>query len=153
MLVKKCLKKLINNLSSLTSKKFYSTKEIEKLIDLSKGMQVRTYLSKVGEFNHESMFLSKNLKMGDSPYQLIIDNKQRNEVHINLIIPKSKITFAHNFKAFVFISKKGKETNTYELEEAKEDINYFYYKKKIPWDYFGESIFKIRGILYDYYFL
>ena len=149
----KMSQKLINNLSSLTSKKFYSTKEIEKLIDLSKGMQVRTYLSKVGEFNHESMFLSKNLKMGDSPYQLVIDNKQRNEVHINLLIPKSKITFGHNFKAFVFVSKKGSEANTYELEEAKEDNNYFYYKKKIPWDYFGESVFKIRGILYDYYFL
>ena len=144
---------LINKLSSLTSKKFYSSKDMEKLIDLSREMHVHTYLSKLGEFNHETIFLSKSLKMGDSPYELIIDNKKRNEVNIKLIIPKNKITFGHNFSAFVFVRKKGCEANTYELEEGKEDDNYFYYMKKIPWDYFGESIFKIRGILYDYYFL
>ena len=144
---------LINKLSSLTSKKLYSSKELEKLIDLSRGMQMRTYLSKLGEFNHETIFLSKSLKMGDSPYELIIDNKQRNEVNVKLVIPKNKIKFGHNFSAFVFIRKKGCEAKTYELEEGKEDDNYFYYNRKIPWDYFGESIFKIRGILYDYYFL
>ena len=143
---------LINKLSSLTSKKLYSSKELEKLIDLSRGMQVRTYLSKLGEFNHETIFFCKNLKMGDSPYELIIDNKKRNEVNIKLVIPKNKITFGHNFSSFVFVRKKGCEANTYELEEGKEDDNCFYFKKKIPWDYFGESIFKIRGILYDYYF-
>ena len=92
---------LINKLSKMTSRKFYSNKEIEKLMDLSKGIQVHSYLSKIGEFNHETRFLSKSLKMGDSPYQLVIDNKQRNEVNINLVIPKNKITFEHNFKAFI----------------------------------------------------
>lgn len=149
----KMAQNLINNLSYMTSKKFYSNKEIEKLIELSKGVQLHSYLSNVGEFNHETRFLSKNLKMGDSPYQLIIDNKKRNEVNINLVIPKNKITFEHNFKAFILIMKKGSEASTYELEEGKEDNNNFYFKKKIPWDYFGESVFKIRGILYDYYFL
>ena len=149
----KISQQLINKLSSLTSKKFYSNKDIDKLMDLSKGFQVKTYLSKLGEFNHETRFLSKNLKMGDSPYQLIIDNKKRNEINISLLLPKNKITFAHNFIPFVFIRKKGSEINAYELEESKEDNNYFYYKKTIPWDYSGESIFKIRGILYDYYFL
>ena len=149
----KISQQLINKLSSLTSKKFYSNKDIDKLMDLSKGFQVKTYLSKLGEFNHETRFLSKNLKMGDSPYQLIIDNKKRNEINISLLLPKNKITFAHNFIPFVFIRKKGSEINAYELEESKEDNNYFYYKKIIPWDYSGESIFKIRGILYDYYFL
>ena len=143
---------LMNKLSSITAKKFYSNKEIEKLMELSKGMQLYSYFSKVGEFNHETRFLSKNLKMGDSPYQLVIDNKQRNVVNINLVIPKNKITFEHNFKAFVLIRKIGDEAITYELEEAKEDNNNFYFRKKIPWDYFGESIFKIRGLLYDFYF-
>ena len=143
---------LINKLSLITSKKFYSNKEIEQLLDLSKGMQLHSYLSKVGEFNHETRFSSKNLKMGDSPYHLVIDNKQRNAVTINLVIPKNKITFEHNFKAFILIRKIGDEATTYELEEAKEDNNNFYFRKKIPWDYFGESNFKIRGLLYDFYF-
>ena len=149
----KISQKLINKLSSLTAKKLFSSKEIENLMDISRRMEVRTYQSKLGEFNHETIFLSKNLKMGDSPYQLVIDNKQRNEVDIKLIIPKNKITFGHNFLPFIFIKKKGSEVATYELEEAKEDNNNFYYRKKIPWDYFGESVFKIKGILYDYYFL
>ena len=149
----KISQQLIDKFSSLTSKRIYSSKDIDKLMDLSKGFQVKTYLSKLGEFNHETRFLSKNLKMGDSPYQLIIDNKKRNEINLSLLIPKNKITFAHNFTSFVFIRKKGCEVNTYQLEEDKEDNNYFYYRKKIPWDYSGESIFKIRGIMYDYYFL
>ena len=148
----KMSQQLINKLSSITSKKFYSSKEIEKLGDLSKGIQVRTFQSKIGEFNHENMFLNKSLKMGNSPYELVIDNKQRNEVCINLCIPKEKITFEHNFSAFIFIRKKGSEAKTYELKEGKQDNNFYYFKKKIPWDSIGESIFKIRGVLYDYYF-
>ena len=111
----KISQKLINKLSSLTAKKLFSSKEIENLMDISRRMEVRTYQSKLGEFNHETIFLSKNLKMGDSPYQLVIDNKQRNEVDIKLIIPKNKITFGHNFLPFIFIKKKGSEVATYEL--------------------------------------
>ena len=127
----KSAQELISKLVSITSKKLYSSKDIEKLGDLSKNVKFHTYQSKLGEFNHENMFLSKSLKMGDSPYELVIDNKQRNEVNINLCIPKNKITFGHNFSAFVFIRIKGSETKTYELVEGKEDDNFFYYKKKI----------------------
>ena len=148
----KLTQELIGKLVSITSKKLYSSKDIEKLGDLTKNVKFLTYQSKLGEFNHENMFLSKSLKMGDSPYELVIDNKQRNEVNINLCIPKNKITFGHNFSAFVFIRIKGSETKTYELVEGKEDDDFFYYKKKIPWNTFGESKFKIKGVLYDYYF-
>ena len=148
----KLTQELISKLVSITSKKFYSSKDIEKLGDLTKNVKFYTYQSKFGEFNHENMFLSKSLKMGDSPYELVIDNKQRTEVNINLCIPKNKITFGHNFSAFVFIRIKGSEVKTYELVEGKEDDNFFYYKTKIPWNTFGESKFKIKGVLYDYYF-
>lgn len=149
----KTSQQLINKFSSLTSKKLYSSKDLEKLIDLSKNMYFQTYQSKLCEFKHENIFLGKNLKLGNSPYELLIDKKQRNEINIKLLIPKDKITFGHNFKSFVFISKKGCEASTYELDEAKEDNKFFYFKKIIPWDYFGESVFKIKGILYDYYFV
>ena len=144
---------LFNKLSKITSNKLYSSKEIENLCDLSKNIKVKTYQSKLTKLNHENMFVNKSLKMGDSPYNLIIDNKKRNEVNISLIIPKEKLTCQHNFIAFVFIRKKGNEAETYELNEKKEDDNFYYYMKKIPWDYLGESIYKIKGLLYDYYFV
>ena len=79
--------------------------------------------------------------------------KQRNEVQISLLIPKEiNNTIKHNFKALVFIKKKGECAKSIDLDEIKEDENYFYLRKKVPWDYFGQSIFEIKGILYDFYF-
>ena len=118
---------------------------------MSKNMFVDTYQSKIGEFNHENMFLSKGLKMGSSPYEIVIDNKQRNEVQISLLMPKEKTPINHNFQSFIFIKRKGEGIQSYELDEFKEDENFYYLKKKIPWDYFGQSIFKIKGVLYDFY--
>ena len=67
-------------------------------------------------------------------------------------MPKEKTNIEHNFKALVFIKKKGECIQSYELDEFKEDKNYIYLRKKIPWDFFGQSIFEIKGILYDFYF-
>ena len=152
---KECQKMTQNLLSKLEddlSKKIISSKDIEKFNEMSKSIQMTTYQSKLGEFNHENMFISKSLKLGNSPYDIIIDNRLRNEILITLMIPKEKITFGHNFTPFIFIRKKGEETKTYELEESKEDLENFYFKKRIPWNYSGESIYKIRAILYDFYF-
>ena len=147
------LQELFNKLSSFTNDKLYSCKKIENLCNLSKNIQLRTYQSKLTEFNHKNMFLSKNLKMDNSPYNLIIDNKKRNEVNLSLIIPKEKLTCEHKFIIFAFIKKKESEAEIYELKKTKEDDNFIYYKKKIPWDISGESIYKIKGILYEYYFI
>jgi len=144
---------LIIKLTKINQQKFFSSKDIKKLNDLSKEMFVNTYQSKVGVFNHDNIFLKKGLKLGNSPYEIVIDNKQRNEVQISLLIPKEiNNTIKHNFKALVFIKKKGECVKSIDLDEVKEDENYFYLRKKIPWDYFGQSIFEIKGILYDFYF-
>ena len=148
----KSCESLIIKLTKINQQKFFSSKEIDKFIDLSKNIHLSTYQSKVGEFNHENMFLSKGLKLGSSPYEIVIDNKQRNEVQISLLMPKEKTPFNHNFQAFCFIKKKGQAIQSYDLDEYKEDENWYYLKKKIPWDYFGQSIFKIKGVLYDFYF-
>jgi prefoldin subunit 5 len=148
----KSCESLIIKLTKINQQKFFSSKDIEKLNDLSKNMCVNTYFSKVGEFNHENIFLSKGLKMGSSPYEIVIDNKQRNEVQISLMMPKDRTSVHHNFHAFIFIRKKGECIQTYDLDEYKEDENSYYLKKKIPWDFFGQSIFKLRGVLYDFYF-
>ena len=148
----KSCESLIIKLTKINQHKFFSSKEIDKFIGLSKNIHLSTYQSKVGEFNHENMFLSKGLKLGSSPYEIVIDNKQRNEVQISLLIPKENTSFNHNFQAFCFIKKKGEAIQSYDLDEYKEDENMYYLRKKIPWDYFGQSIFKIKGVLYDFYF-
>ena len=148
----KSCESLIIKLTKINQHKFFSSKEIDKFIGLSKNIHLNTYQSKVGEFNHENMFLSKGLKLGSSPYEIVIDNKQRNEVQISLLIPKENTSFNHNFQAFCFIKKKGEAIQSYDLDEYKEDENLYYLRKKIPWDYFGQSIFKIKGVLYDFYF-
>ena len=107
---------------------------------------------KLKEFNKNNIFLNKNLKLGNSPYELIINNVQKKEVVINIIIPKDKISFGHNFTAFAFVKKKGCEVQPYELKETKEDDNFIYFRNKMPWDYFGNSNYKIKGFLYDFYF-
>ena len=93
--------------------------------------------------------MSKGLKLGSSPYEIVIDNKKRNEVHISLLMPKDKTPVNHSFQSFIFIKKKGEGIKSYDLNEFKEDENFFYLKKKIPWNYFGQSVFKIKGVLYD----
>ena len=142
---------LIIKLTKINQHKFFSSKELDKLIDLSKKIYVDTYHTKIGEFNHENMFLGKGLKMGSSPYEIIIDNKQRNEVTINLMMLKEKTPINHNYQSFIFIKKKGEGIQSYDLDEFKEDDQFYYLKKKIPWDYFGQSVFKIKGVLYDFY--
>jgi prefoldin subunit 5 len=148
----KSCESLIIKLTKINQHKFFSSKDIDKFMDLSKNICVNTYQSKIGEFNHQNIFLSKGLKMGNSPYEIVIDNKQRNEVQISLLMPKEKTPINHNFQALCFIKKKGENIQSYDLDEYKEDENCYYLKKKIPWDYFGQSIFKIKGILYDFYF-
>ena len=143
---------LIIKLTKINQQKLFSSKDIKKLNYLSKDMFVKTYQSKVGEFNHDNIFLKKGLKLGNSPYEIVIDNKQRKQVQISLLMPKEKSNIEHNFKALVFIKKKGESIQSYDLDEFKQDQNYIYLRKKIPWDFFGQSIFEIKGILYDFYF-
>ena len=148
----KSCESLIIKLTNINQHKFFSSKDIEKLSDLSKNFYVNTYQSKIGEFNHENIFLSKGLKLGNSPCELVIDNKQRDEVVISLNIPKNKFHGVHNFKGMIFIRKKGECLQSYDLDEYNEDYNFYRLKKKIPWDFIGSSIFKLKGILYDFYF-
>ena len=148
----KSCESLIIKLTNINQHKFFSSKDIEKLSDLSKNFYVNTYQSKIGEFNHENIFLSRGLKMGNSPCELVVDNKQKDDVNICLNIPKNKFHGIHNFKGMILIRKKGECIQSYDLDEYNEDYNFYHLKKKIPWDFIGSSIFKLKGILYDFYF-
>ena len=149
---------LIINLTKINKKKIISLKEIEKLKSFSKDISFNTYQSKFQEFNLKNFFLNKSLKIGSSPYEIIVANKKRKDrkdVDIILKIPKEKTSVQHNFKSFILISKKekGEYIQTYNLDEYKEDDNFYYLKRKIHSDFFGDvNIFKLKGILYDFYF-
>ena len=149
---------LIINLTKINKKKIISLKDIEKLSRLSKDICFNTYQSKFQEFNLKNIFLNKSLKMGSSPYEIIIDNKKRKDrkdLDIILKIPKERTPVQHNFKSFILISKKekGEYIQTYNLDDYKEDDNFYYLKRKIHSDFFGDiNIFKLKGILYDFYF-
>ena len=149
---------LIINLTKINKKKIISLKEIEKLNRLSKDISFNTYQSKFQEFNLKNIFLNKSLKMGSSSYEIIVDNKKRKDrkdVDIILKIPKERTPIQHNFKSFILISKKekGEYIQTYNLDEYKEDDNFYYLKRKIHSDFFGDvNIFKLKGVLYDFYF-
>jgi hypothetical protein len=144
---------LIDDLPSIISEKIYSKEDIDKLFELSKEIHVNTYQSELCEFKHDNIVLTQMTKLGDSPYELIIKNSQRKEIFINLVIPKDKISFGHNFTSFVFVKKKENEVKSYELKEEQEDENFIYFQNKIPWDYIGISDFQIKGFLYDFYFV
>ena len=74
------------------------------------------------------------------------------EVIISVNIPRNKFHGVHNFKGIIFIRKKGECMQSYDLDEYSEDYNFYYLKKKIPWDFIGSSIFKLKGIMHDFYF-
>ena len=144
---------LINELTSITSEKIYYKKDIDKLFDLSKEIHVVTYQSKLYEFKHDNFFSNKILKLGDSPYKLVINNEQGREIIVNIVIPKDKISFGHNFISFIFVKKKENEVKFNELKEEKEDDNFIYFQNKISRDHFGLSNFIIKAFLYDFYFV
>ena len=143
----------INKFSSMISEKIYTKKDIEELIELSKEIHVNTYQTKLYEINNDNILCTNNIKLGNSPFLLKINNEQNKNMIINLLIPKDKIIIRHNFTSFIFIKKKDNEVKSFELKDINEDNNFIYLKNSITWDFFGQSSFKIKGILYDFYFV
>ena len=137
----------------MISEKIYSKKDIEELIELSKEIHVNTYQTKLYEINNDNILCTNNIKLGNSPFLLKINNERNKNMIINLLIPKDKIIIPHNFTSFIFIKKKENEVKSFELKDINEDNNFIYLKNSITWDFLGQSSFKIKGILYDFYFV
>ena len=144
---------LINKFSTLSSEKTYSKNDIEKLFDLSKEIKICTYQTKSREFSLDNLSINNNVKFEDSTYELLIYSKTKKEIIIDLLIPKNKITYKHNFNIFVFIRNKENGIKSLQLKQVNEDDNLIYFNNIVPWDYLGQSSFKIKGIMYDFYFI
>ena len=144
---------LINKFSALNSEKIYSREELLKLFNLSKEIHLNTYHTKIVDFNNENIIDNYYIKISNTPYEFCFNNLKKNEIEINLSIPKNKISKGHNFTPFVFIQLKENKINTNELQKENEDDNFIYFKNKNFFDYDIQSSFQIKGILYDYYFV
>ena len=142
---------ILDKLTKTNGIKFFSGKEIDKEFNISQNIFINTYQSKISEIDHSNIFLCKPLKLENSKCELLIDNKAKNCVNLNLIIPKDKNIIKHIYKAFVVIRKKGDIAQIYELDDIREVKDFSYLKKNIPWDKNGEQIFKIRVVLHDFY--
>ena len=143
---------ILNKLTKINGMKLFSGKEIEKEFNTTPDIFFNSYQTKISEINHENMFLCKPLKLENSKCELLIDNKAKNCVNVNLIVPKDRTLLKHWYKGFVVVRKKGDIAQIYELDDTKEVKEFFYLKKSIPWDKNGEQVFKVRAILLDCYF-
>ena len=136
-------KDILNKISKINSMKQFSEKEIDIDFNISTKVSVNTFQSKIADFNHENMFLCKPLKLENSQYEMLIDNKKNNSINLNLIIPKDQTQIGHWYKAFVGIVKNGNVAKFYELEDTRESKDFFYLKGSIPWEKNSVSLFKI----------
>ena len=145
-------KNILNKVSKINNIELFSGKEIDMKYNISKNIFINTFQSKIGEYNYGNMFLCKPLKLENSKYELLIDNKTKNFVNINLVIPKDQTQINHWYKAFIVIRKKGQTAQDYELEDTREAKDFLYLRKSISWQKKDEPEFKIRAVLYDYCF-
>ena len=144
---------LINKFSTLNSEKIDSREELLKLFNLSKEIHLNTYHTKIIYFNDDNIIDNYYLKISNTPYEFNFSNSKKNEIEINLSIPKNKISNGHNFTPFAFIQLKENKIYTNELKKENEDDNFIYFKNKNFFDYDNQSSFHVKGILYDYYFV
>ena len=148
----KSCENLINEFSKISQEKSFSS-DLEKLNNLSKNLNVSIYQSNIKEINLKNNSLKTNLKIdSNTSYEILIDYKKGNEIGISLKIPKESNSINHNFQAFIVIKNKNRLIQNYDLDEFKEEENYFYLNKKISSKYLGNSLFELKGVLYDYYF-
>ena len=145
-------KNILNKVAKINNMEFFSGKEVDMKFNISKNIYFNTFQSKVEVFNYENMMLCKTLKLENSKYEMLIDNKTKNFININLVIPKDQTQLSHWYKAIIVIRKKGNTAQSYELEDTREAKDFFYLKRSFFWQKTGESEFKIRAVLYDYYF-
>ena len=132
---------LYQKLIMMNSHIYISAKDLDKLIGSSKSVHFECLETKIGEFDHDNIFFNKNLKFGTSPFELIVDNKDKKAVGINVFLPKKvSLQNKHTLAGFVVLTKRGEVSKIFKLDENKE--NSILARKFNKWKYVAGSNYK-----------
>ena len=143
---------LMNKIKNVNEIKYYNSKEIDTYSDLSKNININVYQTKLKKFEiKQKSFHYKIPLLNSDKYNLSITQKG-NEVQIYIYWPEDKnYDDKFNLLPFIFIRKKNKNWESFQLTEFLNYKGNNYYIKRFNANNFCSinSYFKIKGVLYE----
>lgn len=143
---------LMNKIKNVNEIKYYNSKEIDTYSDLSKNININVYQTKLKKFEIKQKSFHYKIPLLDSDkYNLSITQKG-NEVQIYIYWPEDKnYDDKFNLLPFIFIRKKNKNWESFQLNEFLNYKGNNYYIKRFNANNFCaiNSYFKIKGVLYE----
>ena len=143
---------LMNKISNINEIKYFNSKEIDTYSDLSKNININVYQTKLKKFDIKQKSFHYKIPLSDTnKYNLSITQKG-NEVQIYIYWPEEKnIEFKYNLLPFIFIRRKNKNWESFQLTEFLNYKGNNYYIKRFNANNFCaiNSYFKIKGVLYE----
>ena len=143
---------LMNKIKNVNEIKYYNSKEIDTYSDLSKNININVYQTKLKKFEIKQKSFHYKIPLVDSDkYNLSITQKG-NEVQIYIYWPEDKnYDDKFNLLPFIFIRKKNKNWESFQLTEFLNYKGNNYYIKRFNANNFCSinSYFKIKGVLYE----
>ena len=150
---------LIEKLLNITKIKYYNSKEVDGYSDLSKSMVLNFYQTKLRKYEIKQNNYHFKIPLDNSKYQLAVTQREA-EVQIYIYWPINKDKDINNQEKekngllpFVFMRRKNRNWEYFQLSEFLTFKNNNYYIKRFPTDNFCSinSYFKIKGLLYETY--
>lgn len=157
--IKEYQENLIEKLLNITKMKYYNSKEVDGYSDLSKNMVLNFYQTKLKKYEIKQNNYHFKVPLDNSKYQLAV-TQRGDEVQIYIYWPINKdkdINYQEKEKngllPFVFMRRKNRNWEYFQLSEFLTFKNNNYYIKRFPTDNFCNinSYFKIKGLLYETY--
>lgn len=150
---------LIEKLSNISKIKYYNSKEVDGYSDLPKSIVLNFYQTKLKKYEIKQNNYHFKVPLDNSKYQLAV-TQRGDEVQIYIYWPINKdkdINYQEKEKngllPFVFMRRKNRNWEYFQLSEFLTFKNNNYYIKRFPTDNFCNinSYFKIKGLLYETY--
>ena len=140
----------IDKIEKINNKNIINEKEINKFFIVPENMILKIHQNDNEEINTEK-YINKKIRFKED-IEMTIDNKKKNCVNINLNIPKDNLK-NHLYNALIYFIKKDENIiYGYTLDDVKEGKNYFSIGKKIQIEENEFSVFKVKTLIYDFYY-
>ena len=146
---------LIDEASNILKIKYYKSKEVDGYSELSQNISLNFYQSKLKKCEIKENNYLFRIPFDNSKYQLVITQKG-NEAQICIFWPinhniNNKENEKSNLLPIVFLRRKYRNWEHFQLEEYLEFGGNSYFIKRFPIDNFCNinSYFKIKGLLYQ----